>query len=182
MSDKNRDDRIGSIQAQPLDVFSDLPPNNQHRQKTFPNDSSSSLRDVLATHFQVIFESLNKATSRTKAYGAPRVFDLFTMLAITLAFALLFSLLGLLAPAVFASASDLTLATSSFITLIGISQMWLFGSTNPRFASLITGPFAFALVVFFWLEMTYDWVWALMYSIFAAGLFGSFFGYLAGAC
>lgn len=88
----------------------------------------------------------------TRVYGAPRVFDLFTLLAITLAFALLFALLGMLAPAVDATATDLVVMVGGFIVLIAIAQMWLFGSKNPRRASLFLGPIAFPIACFSFLR------------------------------
>lgn len=129
-----------------------------------------------------LLEQLQKATSKTRAYGAPRVFDLFTLLAITLAFALLFAMLGLLAPAFDANPTDLTLFISGLVTIVGFSQMWLFGAKNPRLASLVSGPFALAVVLMFPFIATSDhWLTAVFASFSIGILFGPFAGYLAGA-
>lgn len=130
--------------------------------------------------------SLNPASSqsppRSKTYGAPRVFDLFTLLAITLAFAVLFALLGLLAPALDMSAMALTVGMGLFVAMVGLSQMWLFGSNNPRVASLISGPFAFAIILLFPISRATN---SLMEGALASLCVGLFFGpvagYLAGA-
>jgi hypothetical protein len=126
---------------------------------------------------QAALESL----AGSKTYGAPRVFDLFTLLAITLAFALLFALIGVLAPALEISAMAVTVAIGVFVSLIGLSQMWLFESNNPRVASLISGPFALAVVT--WLPISrasgsYD---AVVGSICFGLFIGPIAGYLGGA-
>ncbi len=80
-------------------------------------------------------------TLHEKAYGAPRVFDLFTLMSVTLAFGLLFGMMKAMdaQPEVFIS-------VTSFVTLVAVAQMMLFGGNSPRLASLIGGPLAFACV------------------------------------
>lgn len=151
--------------------------------------SHNQIRQTQAAHKQVqlsnpvqmLVNSLSTATSRSKAYGAPRVFDLFTLLAITLAFALLFALLGLLAPALDANASELTLMISVFVTLIGLSQMWLFGSNNPRMASLVAGPVALIVVAGIASFRYNNWQFVLSMTVCFSLFLGSFAGYLGGA-
>ncbi len=74
------------------------------------------------------------------AYGAQRVFDLFTLMAITLAFGLLFGAMKALnaIPEVF-------FGVASYVTFVGIGQMLLFGGNNPRLASVVGGPIALLL-------------------------------------
>ncbi len=76
------------------------------------------------------------------AYGAPRVFDLFTLMAVTLAFGLLFALLKALdaIPEVF-------FGVTVFATLVAIGQMLFFGGNSPRLASLVGGPIALAITL-----------------------------------
>ena len=80
------------------------------------------------------------ATLDEPAYGAKRVFDLFTLMAITLAFGLLFGALKALGanPEVF-------FGVTSYVTFVAIGQMLLFGGKSPRIASLVAGPIALAL-------------------------------------
>ncbi len=82
------------------------------------------------------------ATLAEPAYGAQRVFDLFTLMAITLAFGLLFGLLKAMGaiPEVFFS-------VTAFLTFVAIGQMLFFGGTSPRLASLVGGPIALALTL-----------------------------------
>lgn len=163
------------------DLFqADMPPilANDHRIRPV---QAQVYQTQLETPLQTLFDSVKSATGRTEAYGAPRVFDLFTLLAITLAFALLFALLGLLAPAMDASASDLTLVISSFVTLIGVSQMWMFGSKNPRMASLVAGPFALMIVMGIPMFRYNNWELAFFSALCFSIFFGSFAGYLGGA-
>jgi hypothetical protein len=115
-------------------------------------------------------------------YGAPRVFDLFTLLAITLFFALLFALLGYIAPAFEASADLVTVVISVYVTFVALGQATLFKSQNPRLASIVAGPIAFFLVgLVLWLysgnTSRSDQV---IFLVFASLLVGGFTGYLAG--
>jgi hypothetical protein len=76
------------------------------------------------------------------AYGAQRVFDLFTLMAITLAFGLLFGALKALG-----AIPEVFFAVTAFVTFVAIGQMLFFGGKSPRLASLVGGPIALALTV-----------------------------------
>ena len=109
---------------------------------------------------------------REPAYGAQRVFDLFTLMAITLAFGLLFGAMKALnaLPEVF-------FGVTSFVTFIGIGQMLLFKGNSPRLASVVGGPVALvltAVLLNLWFGRMESW------SIFCALIAGAPFGYLAG--
>jgi hypothetical protein len=82
------------------------------------------------------------ATLNEPAYGAQRVFDVFTLMAITLAFGLLFGLLKALG-----AIPEVFFAVTAFVTFVAIGQMLLFGGNSPRIASLASGPIALALTV-----------------------------------
>lgn len=75
-----------------------------------------------------------------EGYGAPRVFDLFTLLAVTLAFAILFALLRLLEPMFKDDLPVITVALSIFVTFSAIAQMTLWHGERPRLASVASGP------------------------------------------
>ena len=109
---------------------------------------------------------------REPAYGAQRVFDLFTLMAITLAFALLFGAMKALdaSPEVF-------FGVTSFVTFVGIGQMLLFGGKSPRLASLVGGPLALLLTTVS-LAIWYG-RWASTATICSL-IFGVPAGYLAG--
>ncbi|RMF40280.1 MAG: hypothetical protein D6753_12035 [Planctomycetota bacterium] len=119
-----------------------------------------------------------------EAYGAPRVFDLFTLLAVTVAWALLFALLRVLEPLLEGSLPYVALGVGCYITLIAICQMVLFHGEKPRVASVVGGPIAWlatALIVGLvagprsWLELLR---WGMANLCFSP--IGFFFGYLAG--
>ena len=82
------------------------------------------------------------ATLSEPAYGAQRVFDLFTLMAITLAFGLLFGAMKALG-----ATPEVFFAVTAFVTFVAIGQMLLFGGSSPRLASLIGGPIALALTL-----------------------------------
>jgi hypothetical protein len=106
------------------------------------------------------------------AYGAQRVFDLFTLMAITLAFGLMFGAMKALGaiPEVFFGAT-------AFVTFVAIGQMLLFGGNSPRLASLVGGPISLALTVACLGVWYGNWeVWAIVCSL----PLGVPAGYLAG--
>ena len=146
------------------------------------NDPNSQLPPIVPPNER--YQPGGSTSLQKKIYGAPRVFDLFTLLAITLAFAMLFTLLGLLAPAMDASATSLTMAVGGFVTLVGLAQMWLFGSKNPRLASLIGGPLAMLLLLIlavFLDSSSWAWASAILASTCVSICVGPVCGYLAGA-
>lgn len=117
----------------------------------------------------------------SESYGAPRVFDLFTMLAVTLAFALMFALLQLLQSALFDSLEIVALALSLFVTGIAIAQLALWEGKKPRLASLVAGPvvwfFVSVGIQIFHLSLTFpELILLLIMSVL-----GFPAGYLAGA-
>lgn len=75
------------------------------------------------------------------SYGAPRVFDLFTLMAITLAFALMFAMLRLVEPVLMTDISGVAICLGTLVTGVAIFQLALWGGKRPRLASLIGGPF-----------------------------------------
>ncbi len=106
------------------------------------------------------------------AYGAKRVFDLFTLMAITLAFGLLFGAMKALD-----SIPEVFFGVTTFVTFVGIGQMLLFGGNSPRLASLVGGPIALVLTMVL-LALWYGQgaVWAMICSL----ILGVPAGYLAG--
>lgn len=117
----------------------------------------------------------------SESYGAPRVFDLFTMLAVTLAFALMFAMLQLLQSAFRDSLEVVALGLSLFVTGIAIAQLALWEGKKPRLASLVAGPvvwfFVSVGIQIFHLSLTFpELILLLIMSVL-----GFPAGYLAGA-
>jgi CDP-diglyceride synthetase len=71
---------------------------------------------------------------KVAVYAVPRRYDLATLLAVTVSFALLFWVLRILgaSPVVFA-------VVVTFVALVGLAQALLFAGRAPRRASLVTG-------------------------------------------
>lgn len=87
-----------------------------------------------------VFQAISSLLQE-KTYGAPRVFDLYTLMGITLAFALLFAFMKALG-----AAPEIFVSITCFVTLVAIGQMLLYGGNSPRLASLISGPIALLIV------------------------------------
>ncbi len=113
-------------------------------------------------------------TLQQKTYGAPRVFDLFTLMSVTLAFGLLFACMKALdaSPEVFIS-------VTSFVTMVAMAQMMLFGGNSPRLASLVGGPMALCCV-FIGLGLWYQGQAAQYLGVICLLPLGVPFGYLSG--
>ena len=75
-----------------------------------------------------------------RVYGAPRVFDVYTLLAVTLAFGLLVSGLQLLQTLLITQMTEAIVAVSLFTAAIALCQAIMFGGKRPRLASLVGGP------------------------------------------
>ena len=165
------DNGLGSMSDDPPVVARPLPPYSFH--------ASHALEGVI----QQWNVAANQRLKNVDVYGVPRVFDLFTLMAITLAFALLFALLKLISPAFNISATTLTVIISGYVTLIAMAQMFLYGGNNPRMASVVAGPFAMlAMCLAFWVPSNGLGIFVTLFlSMFLSIFFGFFFGYLSGA-
>ncbi len=119
--------------------------------------------------------------TRSKVYGAPRIFDLFTLLAITLAFALLFAGMRLLSPVLADGTPTATISVSLFVTGIAIAQLALWNGKQPRLSSLVAGPILWwiLLATLGWLHGVEPSI-AIMAPLCSAPL-GLACGYLGGA-
>lgn len=127
------------------------------------------------------FTDWTEETLGSESYGAPRVFDLFTMLAITLAFALLFAFMKLLEPAFSASMPLVMFAISAFLVLTGLGQAIFWNGKKPRIASLATGPLNFAIVGVALLMLSSEMRNpAMMIGLVCLSISGLPLGYLAG--
>jgi uncharacterized protein YhhL (DUF1145 family) len=178
---------IGAVQPDPtpegaLSISNDkIPPRlPQHMQVQY---GQAIDKPAQRNSWSNVFYSIYEMTSgKSHTYGAPRVFDLFTMLAITLAFAFLFALLNLLSPALGVSAEGLVLAIGALVAIVGAAQMVLFNSKNPRLASFIAGPPALFAVICYpvYQVINDDLIGGIFYAGMLSALFGILAGYLAG--
>ena len=121
-----------------------------------------------------------------ESYGAPRVFDIFTLFAITLAFALLLAFLRLIEPLLMVGLGNVAIVIGLFVTGIGLFQMILWGGKKPRLSSLIAGPFLWSAVFVSLLVFNSNSAQDLADPFFAAvvffsKVFGIIPGYLGGA-
>lgn len=132
----NREDVDPIADAEPPVV---LPPWEDTQWDEVGKRSVGSLKDP--SPLEELSEWLQERLGR-ESYGAPRVFDLFTLLAVTVAFALMFAALRLLEPLLLADWPTVALVLASYVTLIAIAQLGLWGGNQPRLASLVAGPFA----------------------------------------
>ncbi len=116
-----------------------LPPLN-------PSIGPSNGEEIESSHlFRDAGEWLDRVMG-TESYGAPRVFDLFTLLAITLAFALLLASLRLIEPLLLDDLETVAITLGMFVTGIALFQMALWGGKKPRLASLVAGPILWLLI------------------------------------
>lgn len=121
-------------------------------------------------------------TLGSESYGAPRVFDLFTLLAITLAFALLFAIMKVMEPLLQTSLPLVILAVSLFLTFTAVAQAVLWGGTKPRLASIACGPIVWVLTFFFVALQSPSTFFTLMNIVghTCLSILGFPIGYLAG--
>ncbi|MFK7736059.1 MAG: hypothetical protein AB8B50_08535 [Pirellulaceae bacterium] len=77
----------------------------------------------------------------SKAYGAPRIFDLYTLMSVMFAFALLFGGMRIIKPLLGGQLAISTVVVSLFLILTGVCQMLLWKGLQPRLASIVAGPF-----------------------------------------
>ncbi|GIW97165.1 MAG: hypothetical protein KatS3mg111_0498 [Pirellulaceae bacterium] len=146
-------------------------------------DERSSVTDSWYEHVDPLRQWLH-----AKAYGAPRVFDLFTGLAVTLAWAVLFALLRLLQPLFDEALPTVALVISWYLLAIALCQAIFFGGKKPRLASLVGGPLVWLVtsvammsVSSLWgAPMTIDRLIRMVIASFCFAPLGMFTGYLAG--
>ena len=120
-------------------------------------------------------------SSPARVYSVPRRYDLATLFAVTLAYAILFALLR-----VFHATPGVMLATGAFIALVGLGQALLFKGSAPRAASALVGmivwgiaPFVFGLMLS-GPGLSYRDVERMMYAAPFEAIGGALLGYVTG--
>ncbi|MCA9101609.1 MAG: hypothetical protein KDA63_10680 [Planctomycetales bacterium] len=109
-----------------------------------------------------------------KLYSAPRRFDLATIFTVTLAYAILFALMSLLA-----APPVVSISIAGFVAMVAVAQAVLFDGAHPRAASLACGSSIFLLIglaLTFWLGTSA----VFNYTIPVMLTFGGVMGYLTG--
>jgi hypothetical protein len=135
----------GTIPSKPNAAANLFPARVNSANNSWTTHTSITPVPTLYPTFEAIaWKKLREALDE-KTYGAPRVFDLFTLMAVTLAFGLLFALLKALG-----SSEDVFICTTFFITIVAVCQMIMFGGDKPRLASLAGGPIAMVVVLLGW--------------------------------
>jgi hypothetical protein len=117
-----------------------------------------------------VIDSDSIAEQKPKVFSAPRRFDLATIFAVSIAYAMLFGLLryGQMPPIVFA-------IVPGYFTVIAVAQALLFKGKRPRVASVLTG--LTLSVGFFYYGQTVGRPVRLLLFVAA---FGAFIGYVGG--
>jgi putative addiction module component (TIGR02574 family) len=113
----------------------------------------------------------------SKLYSAPRRFDLFTIMLVTAAYAVLLSLMSAVRfPPV------VSCYVAAFITVVAIGQALLSGLSMPRAASVYTGMVAyfFCTISYAFVDRRFELSQAIPMGILFGLLFGGILGYLAG--
>ena len=114
----------------------------------------------------------------TKVYSVPRRFDLATLFVVTVAFALLFTLMRVLRWPM-----EVVLVVVALLVVVGLAQALLFKGKRPRLASRIAGTVFCTLATFavLYFEPNSDEkVLAIVLAAVFAGFWGILVGYIAG--
>lgn len=121
-------------------------------------------------------------SSRPKVYSAPRRFDLSTIMVVTAAYALMFSVINALFSS-FGGAAGISIMVGVFVTLVGVGQAFMFGGRRPRTASILVGTILTCLIMFGSMALfargggaSFMLPWVLVYGVMT----GAIYGYLAG--
>jgi putative addiction module component (TIGR02574 family) len=118
-----------------------------------------------------------RPAAASKLYSAPRRFDLFTIMLVTAAYAILLSGMSALRfPPVFMC------YVAIFITVVAAGQALLAGLSMPRAVSVYTGMVAYfvSTLSYTFIEPRFDLSEAIPAAIVFSLLFGGILGYLAG--
>ena len=120
--------------------------------------------------------------SAPKVYSVPRRYDLATLFAISLAYALLFGAMRIF------NADPVAFAiVASFVTFVGLAQALLFRGKAPRVASAIAGIlyWVIGLIIVSILRGAYPYLsvsrlWILLPGVWVTATAGSVLGYFGG--
>jgi hypothetical protein len=110
-----------------------------------------------------------------KVYSVPRRYDIATLLAVTLAYALLFGMTRL-----FQWQPVDSLVVAGFLTAVGVGQAVLFHGKSPRAASAIVGAFLHAAPVLAMAVIQPGSPFDLILIFTICLVQGAIFGYVAG--
>lgn len=121
--------------------------------------------------------SRQRPASAAKLYSAPRRFDLFTIMLVTAAYAVLLSGMSALG---FLPVFSCYVAI--FITAVAVAQALFAGLSMPRGVSVYTGMVAYCLctISYAFVEPRFELSAAIPIGILCGLLFGGILGYLAG--
>ena len=111
--------------------------------------------------------------SKVKVYSVPRRYDLATMFAVSVAYALLFATMRC------SGSEPVSFAiVAGFFTFVGLAQALLFGGKAPRAASIVAGVVCWGAIQFVQGILVFDHSLELL--VFGS-VCGAILGYVAGA-
>jgi hypothetical protein len=169
---------------------------NRCRKKDWPRPTSEELieadrllsKENLARNESVPWPLVERIladsvrSSRPKVYSAPRRFDLSTIMVVTAAYALMFSVINALFSSI-GGAAGISIMVGLFVTLVGVGQAFMYGGRKPRTASILVGVTLTCLIMFGSMlffdsgrGVGFMLPWMLIYGV----LTGAIYGYLAG--
>lgn len=132
------------------------------------------------TNPEIVIAELAESTVRrpaSKPYGVPRRFGVGTILIVTAAYGVLLAILRLAG-----WPPGYILWALAFISVVGLGQMFWFGSKRPREASIVTGAVVLPVFLLVWSAGVnhYEPLASICCGLVCSVPFGGTAGYLAG--
>lgn len=132
----------------------------------------------------IVNTSSSAESTHPEVYSAPRRFDIFTLMVVTVAYAFFFMLTSFVGTINKTASFWASAVIGIFLAYVAIAQIVLFQGKSPRLASMVAGVSAVAVwLIAFVVRFSdpvgapYDLVWGMICSCVG----GAPVGYLAGA-
>jgi hypothetical protein len=132
----------------------------------------------------ILNASSNAESTLPKVYSAPRRFDIFTLMVVTVAYAFLFMLASLVGTINKTASVWFSAVIGLFLAYVAVAQVFLFQGKSTRLASMVAGVTAVAIWLLVVVVRFSDAMYApyqLAWGIFCSCVWGAGMGYLAGA-
>ena len=139
-----------------------------------PNDDTSP----------IVNGSSSAEPTRPKVYSAPRRFDIFTLMVVTVAYAFLFMLTSMIGTINKTASFWTSSVLGIFLAFVAVAQIVLFQGKAPRLASMLAGVTAVAIWLLVFVVRFSDPLGAphdLAWGVICSCIWGAPVGYLAGA-
>jgi hypothetical protein len=132
----------------------------------------------------IVNTSSSAESTHPEVYSAPRRFDIFTLMVVTVAYAFLFMLTSIVDTINKTASLWASAVIGIFLAYVAVAQIVLFQGRSPRIASMLAGVSAVAIWLLVFVVRfadpvgaPYDLVWGMICSC----VWGAPVGYLAGA-